>query len=123
MVENGRFSYQVGLDNDRFGKTTIMLSPAEHVIDNRPGWIPDGTNNYQLRDGTTFPDFSPFNSTSNFDLTTTDNALYKLNSVHGGVIIPRGVSIVGQDLRKTKIRPLYVPNPENDNIERTLCSD
>ena len=37
------FSYQVGLDNDRFGKTTIMLSPAEHVVDNRPGWIPDGS--------------------------------------------------------------------------------
>ena len=119
LVEAARFSYQVGLDNDRFGKTTIMLSPAEHVVDNRPGWIPDGLNNYTLRDGTTSSDFSAFNSTSNFDLTTTDNALYKLNSVHGGVIIPRGVSIVGQDLRKTKIRPLYVPNPENDNIERS----
>jgi hypothetical protein len=119
LVEAARFSYQVGLDNDRFAKTTIMLYPAEHVIDNRPGWIPDGTNNYQLRDGTTSSDFSPFNSTSNFDLTTTDNALYKLNSIHGGVIVPRGVSIVGQDLRKTKIRPLYVPNPENDSIERT----
>jgi hypothetical protein len=35
------------------------------------------------------------------------------------VIIPRGVSIVGMDLRKTKIRPKYVPNPENDNIERS----
>ena len=119
LIEAARFSYQVGLDNDRFGKTTIMLSPAEHIIDNRPGWIPDGTNNFQLRDGTTSSDFSAFNSTSNFDLTTTDNALYKLNSVHGGVIIPRGVSIVGQDLRKTKIRPLYVPNPENDAIERS----
>ena len=119
LVEAARFSYQVGLDNDRFAKTTIMLSPAEHTVDNRPGWIPDGENNYRLRDGTTSSDFTAFSSTSNFDLTTTDNALYKLNSVHGGVIIPRGVSIVGQDLRKTKIRPLYVPNPENDNIERT----
>ena len=35
-----RFSYQQGLDNDRFGKTTILLSPGEHVVDNRPGWIP-----------------------------------------------------------------------------------
>ena len=57
LVEAARFSYQVGLDNDRFGKTTIMLSPAEHVVDNRPGWIPDGANNYQLRDGTTSSDF------------------------------------------------------------------
>jgi hypothetical protein len=35
------------------------------------------------------------------------------------VIIPRGTSLVGLDLRKTKIRPKYVPNPTNDNIERS----
>ena len=28
LIEAARFSYQSGLDNDRFGKTTIMLSPA-----------------------------------------------------------------------------------------------
>ena len=55
----------------------------------------------------------------NYDLTTNDNALYKLNSIHGGVIVPRGTSIVGLDLRKTKIRPKYVPDPENDQIERS----
>ena len=59
-----------------------------------------------------------FDLTSNFDLQTTDNELYKLNSIHGGVILPRGTSIVGLDLRKTKIRPKYVPDPTNDNIER-----
>ena len=42
-----------------------------------------------------------------------------LNSIHGGVILPRGTSIVGLDLRKTKIRPKYVPDPENANIERS----
>ena len=31
--------------------------------------------------------------------------------MNGGVVVPRGTSIVGLDLRKTKIRPLYVPNP------------
>jgi hypothetical protein len=119
LIEAARFSYQVGLDNDRFGKTTIMLSPAEHVIDNRPGWIPNGLNDFQLRDGTTSSGLDPFSFSSNFDVTTVDNVLYKLNSIHGGVIVPRGVSLVGQDLRKTKIRPLYVPNPENDSIERS----
>ena len=117
LIEASRFSYQQGLDNDRFGKTTILLSPGEHVVDNRPGWIPISSSQYRLRDGTTSSNFSPFNTTSNFDLTSAQNDLYKLNSVHGGVIVPRGVSIVGQDLRKTTIRPLYVPNPENDNIE------
>ena len=52
---------------------------------------------------------------SNFDLTQEDNILYKFNSVNGGVVVPRGTSIVGLDLRKTKIRPLYVPNPTDDN--------
>ena len=117
LIEAARFSYQQGLDNDRFGKTTILLSPGEHVVDNRPGWIPISSSQYRLRDGTTSSNFSPFNTTSNFDLTSAVNDLHKLNSVHGGVIVPRGVSIVGQDLRKTTIRPLYVPNPENDNIE------
>jgi hypothetical protein len=119
LIEAARFSYQRGLDNDRFGKTTIMLYPGEHVVDNRPGWIPDGANNYRLRNGSTSSDFPPFDLTTNFNLSVSDNALYKLNSVHGGVIVPRGTSIIGMDLRKTKIRPTYVPNPENDNIERS----
>ena len=119
LVEAARFSYQSGLDNDRFGKTTILLYPGDHVIDNRPGWIPDGTGNFRLRDGTVSSDYLAWSLTTNFDLTTSDNALYKLNSVHGGVILPRGTSIVGLDLRKTKIRPKYVPDPTNNNVERS----
>ena len=112
LVESARFSYQKGLDNDRFGKTTILLYPGEHIVDNRPGWIPDGADNYKLRDGTTSDNFPAWSLTTNFDLTTDDN-------VYGGIILPRGTSIVGLDLRKTKIRPRYVPNPENDNIEKS----
>jgi hypothetical protein len=119
LIEASRFSYQRGLNNDRFAKTTILLYPGDHLVDNRPGWIPDGSNNYRLRNGSTSNDFPPFDLTTAFDLRDPNNQLYKLNSVHGGVIIPRGTSIVGLDLRKTKIRPLYVPNPTNDNIERS----
>ena len=119
LIEAARFSYQRGLNNDRFGKTTILLYPGDHIIDNRPGFIPDGANNYRLRDGTTSNDLPPFDLTTNFDLASADNELYKLNSIHGGVIIPRGTSLVGMDLRKTKIRPKYVPSPTNDNIDRS----
>ena len=119
LIESSRFSYQKGMDNDRFGKTTIVVYPGEHLIDNRPGWIPDGASNYRLRNGTVSNDLPAFDSTSNFDLSSADNELYKLNSIYGGVIIPRGTSLVGMDLRKTKIRPKYVPNPTNDNIERS----
>ena len=119
LVEASRFSYQKGLDNDRFGKTTILLYPGEHTVDNRPGWIPSGSNSYKLRNGTTSTDFPQWDLSTNFDLSSENNALYKLNSVYGGVILPRGTSLVGLDLRKTKIRPKYVPNPSNDNIERS----
>ena len=116
LIESSRFSYQQGLNNDRFAKTTILLYPGDHNVDNRPGWIPDGPNNFRLRGGTTSNDFPPFDLVTSFDLRDPNNQLYKLNSIRGGVIIPRGTSIVGLDLRKTKIRPLYVPNPTNNNI-------
>ena len=119
LIEAARFSYQKGVDNDRFGKTTIVLYPGEHIVDNRPGWIPISSNNYRLRSGATSGDLSPFDTTTNFDLRDDDNILYKLNSIHGGVIVPRGTSIVGMDLRKTKIIPRYIPDPTNDQIERS----
>lgn len=120
LIEASRFSYQKGLDNDRFNKTTIVLYPGDHIVDNRPGWIPDGSN-FKLRNGQSslLSSFGNWDLATNFDITKSDNELYKLNSVYGGVIIPRGTSIVGMDLRKTKIFPKYVPNPENDNIERS----
>ena len=123
LIEAARFSYQRGQDNDRFEKTTVMLLPGEHAIDNRPGWIPTGTpaapNTFLLRSGQVSTDFPALNNTSDFNIFAPNNLLYKFNSIHGGIIIPRGVSIVGSDLRKTKIRPLYVPNPKNDAIERS----
>ena len=119
LIEASRYSYQKGLDNDRFEKTTVIIKPGLHYIDNRPGWIPTGSNQYLLRSGITSSDLPSFSNTSNFDILDENNVLYKLNSVHGGVIIPRGVSLVGKDLRKTLIRPLYVPNPENTLIEKS----
>ena len=119
LLEAARFSYQRGLNNDRFAKTTIQVYPGDHVIDNRPGFIPDGTNNYRLRNGTTSDNLPAFDLSTNLDLASADNNLFKLNSVHGGVIIPRGTSLVGVDVRKTKIRPKYIPSPTNSNIERS----
>ena len=33
LIESARFSYQKGIDNDRFAKTTILLYPGDHIID------------------------------------------------------------------------------------------
>jgi len=123
LLESARFSYQSGINNDLFSKTTILLYPGEHIVDNRPGWIPydngSGEVRYYDRSGQSGLTLAPLSSTSDLNLEDASNDLYKLNSVHGGVILPRGTSLVGLDLRKTKIRPKYVPDPENDNIERS----
>ena len=118
LIESARFSYQLGKDNDKFDKTTIMVSPGVHYIDNRPGLQID-TSGSITDIGGSAASISEFAVGSNFDIQDTDNVLYKFNSANGGVIMPRGTSIVGQDLRKTKIRPKYVPDPSASGIEPT----
>ena len=123
LIEAARFSFLVGNNNDNNARTTILVFPGEHVIDNRPGYgirktgtalaeavAPNGNITSPASDEFTL------NLESNFDLTQEDNILYKFNSVEGGVIIPRGTSIVGLDLRKTRIRPRYVPNPTDPDV-------
>ena len=97
------------------------MFPGEHLIDNRPGYAikdvanvatavaPGGAETFAGSELT-------LTLNSNFDLTQEDNILYKFNSINGGIIIPRGTSIVGLDLRKTKVRPKYVPNPTDPNV-------
>ena len=98
FLEVARFSYRVGLSNDEFDAFSIYLYPSEYVVDNRPG-IAD------------YNQIQPFNENTNFDLTSPSNELYKFNSTRGGVVVPRGCSVVGSDLRRTKITPKYVPYP------------
>ena len=119
LLEAARFSYIPGTNNDLFDQTTILISPATHYIDNRPGY-------YVASDKITIKDISgntktitEFSVRSNFDITDPSNELYIYNSVNGGVIIPKGVSIVASDLRKTKIRPKFIPAPNNSDILNT----
>lgn len=50
LLEASRFSYQRGLNNDRFNKTTILLYPGDHIVDNRPGYIPTSTTGQYLKE-------------------------------------------------------------------------
>ena len=124
LIEAARFSYLRGSDNDIIEKTTILLFPGEHVVDNRPGYaIKDvsGTATAVSPSGAQTPALTELtlNTSSIFDLTQSNNILYKFNSIYGGVVVPRGVSLVGLDLRKTKIRPKYVPNPTDTDVDPT----
>ena len=88
---------------DLFEFFTIIVFPGEYTIDNRPG---DATNaNVLVKTGYT-------------DATLMEN-IYKMNAVNGGVIVPRGTSIVGLDLRKTIFRPKYVPSPVDNSAGNT----
>ena len=121
IIESARFSYVKGSNNDLIEKTTILLMPGEHVVDNRPGFYiknVSGASQVVSPGGASSAAQTTLDLdlASNFDLTQEDNILHKFNSVNGGVIVPRGTSIVGLDLRKTKVRPLYVPNPTDVNV-------
>ena len=89
LLEAARRSYVAGNFNDKFEAFTIMVMPGDYTIDNRPGVL----------------------GTSNLTFTNFEQELYKFNPKNGGVIVPRGTSIVGYDLRKTVIRPKFVPAP------------
>ena len=125
LIEAARFSYQNGRNNDKIDRTTILVYPGTHYIDNRPGFSvtsSGGSAVYKKRTGATTwtsTTLDEFNTNTNYDILDTNNDLYKFNSINGGVILPRGTSIIGYDLRKTKIRPLYVPNPEDSTVENS----
>ena len=124
LLESARFSYVEGNNNDLIEKTTILLFPGEHIVDNRPGFgikvdPSNAANALAVSPAgaeTAATATLSLTLTSNFDLTQEDNILYKFNSINGGVIVPRGTSLVGLDLRKTKIRPKYVPNPTDSDV-------
>ena len=121
LLESARFSYQKGNSNDDVEKTTILLMPGAHTVDNRPGFVVynnGGVATAVSPSGATSAAIDTLSLTLNsvFDLTQDDNILYKFNSINGGVVVPRGTSIVGLDLRKTKIRPKYVPNPTDSAV-------
>lgn len=125
VIESARFSYVPGIGNDLNDNTTILVYPGTYYIDNRPGFsIEKDGSTVDCRKRTSFTTWTSgqsinqFNENSNFDIFNPNNDLYKFNSVEGGIILPRGTSIVGLDLRKTKIRPLYVPDPEDELVER-----
>ena len=106
LLEVARFSYIQGQNNDKYDQFTINLSPGEYIIDNRPG----KANTAEV------PELS---DQSNFNILDPANDLVKFNSTEGGLVVPRGTSLVGMDLRKTRVRPRYVPNPSENSIART----
>jgi hypothetical protein len=72
----------------------IVLAPGQHCVVNRPGVPP---SNFTL-------------DLSNPYTEITQDILRQFNpELVGGLILPRGVSIIGLDLKKCEVHPTYVP--------------
>ena len=66
LIESARFSYVRGSSNDIVEKTTILLMPGSHVIDNRPGYTIDSGGAVITSEGS-----SSSRSTFNLSLNST----------------------------------------------------
>ena len=81
----------LSLGNNRY---LIVLVPGRHCVVNTPG--------------TTVSNFSV--NFSNPYTPVTQELLAQFNpELQGGLIVPRGISIIGLDLKKCEIHPVYVP--------------
>ena len=78
---------------------SIVVMTGNHVILNDKGTL-DTAANFPAWDDGKVP---------------TDDELATFNPrIRGGLILPRGASLVSLDLRKTILRPSYVPTPEDE---------
>lgn len=82
---------------------SIVIAPGVHTIYNDPG---TGT---------------PTTWTDGYEPTPAD--LIKFNPTNGGLLLPRGCSLCGPDLRKCTFRPTYVPTPADELADRSNRSE
>lgn len=82
---------------------SIVLAPGVHTVYNDPG---SGT---------------PVTWTDGYEPTPAD--LIKFNPTDGGVLLPRGCSLCGPDLRKCTLRPNWVPTPADEAADRSNRSE
>ena len=82
---------------------SIVIAPGVHTIYNDPG---TGT---------------PVTWTDGYEPTPAD--LIEFNPTNGGLLLPRGCSLCGPDLRKCTFRPTYVPTPADELADRSNRSE
>jgi len=85
------FNRGYGPENNRY---EIFVATGRSAVINGPG--------------VAVPDFNVDFSTATNQVTQSQ--LQQFNPVSGGLIVPRGVSIIGMDLAKCEFVPNYVPN-------------
>jgi len=97
MLEVARRSVLAGRADDAFNaRFSVVLLPGRNVAYNEPG--------------VSLESFESGVTAFTRDQPIDQNTLRKFNSVSGGLMVPRGTSIFGLDLRKTIIVPTYYPD-------------
>lgn len=95
-IEVARRSILAGRNDDVFnGRFTIVLLPGQNVVCNDPG-VDLGFFEQQVAG------FAQ-------DQSITQDLIRLFNTPEGGLVVPRGTSIIALDLRKTNIHPTYYP--------------
>ena len=125
VLEVARYSYvSAGNADDKFDQFTILLYPGDHIVDNRPGsyaYKLDGSNNIVANVDTAFTELASEGNLGWSNSTKEYADLFRItNATRGGLIIPRGVSLIGLDLRKTKLRPKYIPGGGNNTAASSI---
>lgn len=88
-----------GFDPNFYDRIVIHVAAGDIIVDNIPGGAVAAWT-----DG----------------MVPTSSQLAAFNAPSGGLILPRGVSVIGEDLRKTVIRPTFVPAVTgNQDTDRT----
>jgi len=94
-------------DEDTNNRFTIIVAPGYVPVYNGPGLPLVNPNNPDL-----VPEFNAI-----FEGTGADEpnvqVLQTFNPETGGLLLPRGTSILGMDLKKVELRPNYVPDYKN----------
>jgi hypothetical protein len=96
IIEVSKYIIQDALSGVAAGNNRylIVLAPGQHCVVNRPGVT---VSNFNINFTNTYQ-----------EVTQISLAAFNPDTV-GGVILPRGVSIIGLDLKKCELHPTYVP--------------
>ena len=96
ILEVSKYIVQSAINGTATGNNRylIVLAPGQHCVVNRPG---ANANSFSLDLS------SPYT-----EVTQDTLAAFNPEGV-GGLVLPRGVSIIGLDLKKCEIHPTYVP--------------
>lgn len=104
IIKDALAGYSASSGNNRY---TIYFSSSAAVANNEPG--------VSVANFTTNLDGNP----QSYRNVTTASLIQFNPETYGGVICPRGISLVAMDQRKCEIRPSYVPSYINPSTPNT----